>query len=502
MFEARDQSQHPTAWDDLRRRRALTGATPPAKASATCEAATASKPPAVATASNPMGALTLAEVDAFLTQAARTAADLDNATRIDQIAALEQVKSAAAAAQARLTVDLYTSQREADQGRGLPAGKTSRSVGTQIALARRDSPHKGNRHLGLAKALVAEMPHTLAALTAGIVSEWQATLLVRATACLTQQDRTGVDTLLAPRLGDLSDRRLDAAARAAADRLDPAAAVNRRAKAESDRRVTTRPAPDCMTQLSALLPVKDGVACHAALKAAADTARAAGDPRTRGQVMADTLVQRLTGHTPAVGADIEVRVVMSTDTFLGYGTQSARVPDYGTIPADLAYAWAHAGTPPRHPKNPRSTGDAPTDGAAADVTNIDPDSRSGRAERARVFLRRMFATPDQSRLVAMETGRREFTGLLAEFLNTRDQTCRTPYCDAPIRHHDHVTPHATGGPTTATNGQGLCEACNYLKQHPDWTARPGPHADQPHQVTWTTPTGHTYHSTAPPPLGD
>jgi len=36
-----------------------------------------------------------------------------------------------------------------------------------VALARHDSPNRGNRHLGLAKALVYEMPHSLAALTGG-----------------------------------------------------------------------------------------------------------------------------------------------------------------------------------------------------------------------------------------------------------------------------------------------------------------------------------------------
>jgi hypothetical protein len=36
-------------------------------------------------------------------------------------------------------------------------------VAAQIALARRDTPVKGAQHLGLAAALVNEMPHTFAA---------------------------------------------------------------------------------------------------------------------------------------------------------------------------------------------------------------------------------------------------------------------------------------------------------------------------------------------------
>jgi hypothetical protein len=44
---------------------------------------------------------------------------------------------------------------------------------------------------------------------------------------------------------------------------------------------------------------------------------------------------------------------------------------------------------------------------------------------------------------------------------------------------------------------GLCEACNHTKENPGWNAvpRPGPR----HTIDYrTTPTGHTYHSTAPP----
>ena len=84
------------------------------------------------------------------------------------------------------------------------------------------------------------------------------------------------------------------AAWAAACRLDPAAAVKRNAKAVNERHVSVRPAPEGMTYLTALLPLKEGVACYATLHRAAGAAATAGDSRGRGQVMADTLVERLT----------------------------------------------------------------------------------------------------------------------------------------------------------------------------------------------------------------
>ena len=68
-----------------------------------------------------------------------------------------------------------------------------------MALARRESPHRGSRLVGLAQALVHEMPGTMAALRAGQISEWRATIVARETACLTREDRQTADGELAGR---------------------------------------------------------------------------------------------------------------------------------------------------------------------------------------------------------------------------------------------------------------------------------------------------------------
>ncbi|MGO4596390.1 HNH endonuclease [Terrabacter sp. 2RAF25] len=93
---------------------------------------------------------------------------------------------------------------------------------------------------------------------------------------------------------------------------------------------------------------------------------------------------------------------------------------------------------------------------------------------------------------------------------TRDAgTCRTPWCDAPARHVDHVRGHADDGPTTESNGQGLCVRCNLTKQLPGFTAvtavpdptsQPGATHGLVHTVLTMTPTGHSYTSHAPPLL--
>jgi hypothetical protein len=96
-------------------------------------------------------------------------AHADEAALIERIAWLEGVKSAAAAGQARASAALDEKRRADEAAAGVPKAKQGRGVASEVALARRDSPARGGRHLGLAKALVHEMPHTLAALECGSV---------------------------------------------------------------------------------------------------------------------------------------------------------------------------------------------------------------------------------------------------------------------------------------------------------------------------------------------
>jgi hypothetical protein len=210
---------------------------------------------------------------------------------IERIAELERIKSAAAAGQVRAAAALDAMRRADEAAAGVPAAQRGRGVASEVALARRDSPARGGRHLGLAKALVHEMPHALAALECGALSEWRATLIVRESACLDVEDRRRLDAELCAdpaSLNGMGDARVAAAAKAVAYRLDPHAVVERAAKAENERTVTIRPAPDTMTYLTALLPVAQGVSVYAALRREADVRC---DGRSRGQAMADTLVE-------------------------------------------------------------------------------------------------------------------------------------------------------------------------------------------------------------------
>ncbi|WP_018599455.1 DUF222 domain-containing protein [Mycobacterium sp. 155] len=402
-----------------------------------------------------------------ITELAQVSQDADEAALHRRIEELERTKSAAAAGQARCAVLLDEKRRADEAAAGVPRAKRGRGVASEIALARHDSPTRGSRHLGFAKALVYEMPHTLGALESGALSEWRATLIVRESACLTVEDRRALDAEMCgdvAQLEGMGDKRIEAQAKTIAYRLDPHAIVDRAAKAAEDRTVTIRPAPDAMTVVRVLLPVAQGVGVYAALKRAADSTF---DDRTRGQVMADTVVDRVTGHPAQMPEPVAVNLIISDQTLLGDDDSPAVVEGYGPVPAAVARSLVS---------------DAVTD------------------ERSRATLRRLYRHPKSGALVAMESRSRLFPKGLAKFIGLRDQTCRTPYCDAPIRHRDHAQPHAGGGPTSALNGLGECERCNYVKESPRWNVTTDDE-NGVHTAEFVTPTGACYRSTAPPPPG-
>ena len=145
------------------------------------------------------------------------------------------------------------------------------------------------------------MPHTLGALDTGQLNEERVMQVAKETDCLSPADRTAVDEELAADAGTFNGagtRTVIAAVRSAALRRDSRSVAQRASHAASDRRVSLRPAPDCMTYLTALLPVQQGVSVLAALTRQADSLRAGGDQRSHGQIKADTLVEWTTG-TPA-----------------------------------------------------------------------------------------------------------------------------------------------------------------------------------------------------------
>ena len=217
--------------------------------------------------------------------------------------------------------------------------------------------------------------------------------------------------------------------------MDPAAVVERRSRAEADRCVSLRPAPDVMARLSTLLPATRGWRCGQPCLLL-DQARAAGDPRTRGQVMADTLVERITGQATAEGVYVTVDLVVSDETLLAGGTARDGCRATARCPRRPPTTWS-AG-PQRTPAQPCAASTRP---------------------------------PQRVRWSRWTPVARDFPAGLATFLDLRDRTCRTVVrCpDPPPRPRRR---HADGGETSGPNGRGCASSATTSGEAPGWTARP------------------------------
>jgi hypothetical protein len=455
---------------------------------------------------------------------------LSEAELLRVVSLLEATKGAAAALQARATARFVEDRDEQvarDRADGVVSAREAscrrRGARAELALARRCSPGQADRHVGLAKALVHDLPYTMAALTAGELSEWRATIVTRETACLSHEDRVEADRRLAGCLTTVSDKELAAAAHRASADLDAEALVRRRRKAAASRNVSVRPAPDGMAWLSILGPLADVVGAFAALTKAeqsryvatgdpvVDAARA-GDERGRGAWMADTALELLSGRCEGQVQPVEVGLVMREEAIVrtgeGSGADAAgsfffRTGATGTTSdsagsTDSARASDVGGAGDRDEVEVPGWGAMPGEMAREHLLRL---CDAGTA----TWLRRLWTAPGGNDLVAMDSKRRLFSGVLRQLVELRDATCRVPFCGAPIRDIDHVRGHARGGETSAANAMSDCQGHNLVKEAPGWRAEvtstgldPG---GGPHEVTLTTPTGSEYICTAPPLLG-
>jgi Domain of unknown function (DUF222) len=218
-----------------------------------------------------------------------------------------------------------------------------------------------------------------------------------------------------------------------------------------------------MSLLTGYLPAEQGIACLKALQDHTDTTKAAGDPRCRDQIMADTLVERITGQAQASDVNAELQIVMDLDALLDANEPTAaELAGYGPLPADIA----------------------------RDVLAT---------SKGQLWWRRLYAAPVGGPLAGGDPGRRRFDGHLRRLIMARDRHCRDPYCDAPIRHIDHIERYADGGLTIYPNGRGECERGNYAREMPGWEVEAVSSGldGQQHTIKIITPTGHTYLSRAP-----
>ena len=377
------------------------------------------------------------------------------ASRIDAITGLDRAIRAAQAEQLAQIAALHAERVELQ---GIDRGDPTLSVIGEVGMARTIGPTAAGTQVGVALRLQ-ELPRVQQLFAAGQVSEQVVRAVVNESVSLGSDDLVVLDGEIAPQLPGLTPREAGRLTARAIIRIDADAARERAQQNRADQRVSMFPDTDGVAILQVRGPAEQILAAHTALDDHARGLRAAGDDRTVGQIMTQTLVERVTGQRYAEHTNVEVQLVMDAATFTAQ--------DDGE-PVDL-------------------TGYGPISPAVADdIIAGAPDA----------WIRRLLVDPIDGTLVVREPRRRHFDPTTAGHIRARDRWCRQPGCDLKIRHSDHIHAYEFGGISTTDNGQGLCIRSHTLKHLPGWSVTTN---DKGKTVVWKTPTGHTYTS-KPPPL--
>ena len=195
------------------------------------------------------------------------------------------------------------------------------------------------------------------------------------------------------------------------------------------------------------------------------------------------------GSPPRV--TLEIGVLITERTLLAPESGDvAHLEGYGAVPAEAVREQIRRALDPPPPGEP------------------DPFGLAGAS--VRTVFRRLFTHPTTGELIAADSRSRAFPAGMRRFLTWRDTTCRGPFCDAPIRHMDHVLPYAEGGATSLDDGQGGCAYCNLGRAEQTRSVARAEDGIPGHRVSWrsrngvtriTGPRALTPPAQAPPPSG-
>lgn len=329
------------------------------------------------------------------------------------------------------------------------------AAATEIRAALTLTRRAADSFLDLAITTLRRFPQVWEALAAGHIDLAKARTICNGVEDLS--DTTGraiIDQVIAG-APDLTTGQLFARIRRLRVAIDPDEATSRQRAAVVDRRVVSEPTPDGAANLLGLdLPPVDATRARDHLDRIARSLRRQGDSRTMDQLRADAFIDLLTGNESLHRSVIHVTTTLDTLTELA-ALPAAELNGYGPMVADIA----------------EQTG-------AAQGTTWDYSVTDGRAEAIHTGTTRRHPNADQRRRVEARSPICAFPG------------CRMPSTDCEF---DHTTPWADSKTTDAEDGAPLCSH-DHGNRDVGWSYR---RTNVGYE--WTSPLGHTYHSSGTPP---
>ena len=309
-----------------------------------------------------------------------------------------------------------------------------------------------------------------------------------------------MEAAVLPGAGDLSLARLKARALELLAELDATAIDERHEQAKRAADVRTYATGDGMATLAGDMAADEAAACYDVIDQLARMAKADGDPRPIGRLRAaihSMLILR-PANSGLPGVTVNLAVAATLEGLEGTSTVGGEVNGFPISAAHVRELLRRVG----------ALGLTTPEGGALTFALTDENGRLlatvTAAELARLAKRGCpehppgVGHPDGDcdcpvlGLPAATDGY-EPTAAQRRFVTTRDRRCRTPNCGqrAGWADHDHVLPHADGGPTACTNLCCLCRSHHRLKTFArGWTFRMEPdgtlHVTSPSGVTRST----------------
>ena len=391
---------------------------------------------------------------------------------VDRIAELNRRAAAIDAQRAieiveaqRLSVLAAQASHSSDESHAWSTREAARrSLTAELACALRITENAAMMLITASTTLVADLPATLSALSAGSISWRHAQVVTDQAESLPASSRLEFEEKILSFAQTHTVSQFNKHARIQRERMHPESIDERHETAVEKRSVSISPAADGMAWMTALLPAESAHAIFNRLTDAAEHARRQGDLRTIEQLRADALCDGLlvsTGSATDLLGTPDVRTILATIR----PTVHVTVPilallDQTDLPAML-------------------NGYGP----------IDPETAALLAANAPNFIR-LLTHPESGAVLSVGREKYTVTAEMRRWLQIRDGTCRFPGCGRTARRCDidHTDEWQYGGDTAHNNLAHLCRKHHRLKSLTDWAVEQVGDG----VLQWTSPTGKIY----------
>ena len=356
-------------------------------------------------------------------------------------------------------------QEHLDRATVTQRGFAERAVVADLAVRLHLPEATVRAHAHLAEGGRQRLPELWSRFADGTVTDRHVRIALDAASALDADALARFDRVVADLAVEVSAARFAPRVRLVAERLDPASLTERHRDAVEKRGVWIEQEHDGMAWLTAHLDGFTAAKIRAGLDAAAaDLAGADDEVRTRDQLRADVLADRLTGGADPHHVTASVAVTVPVLTLLGRSDRPATLDGFTPIDAETARRIAAVAP---------SFFRVLTDPVSSTVLDVD---------------RRSYRPPAD----------------LARYVRHRDLECTQPGCGRPAASCDldHLSAWAGGGSTSAANLHAVCSSHHRMRHQTRWTAARAPEQRGARQVrgrvVWTSPSGVRVRPDPPP----